>query len=326
MRYIFALFLALSLAVLLSGCRAGQEAGGKETDIVVVCTDEDWEQAGTVLEEAFSVTEEAPQEQKVFDLLRAKAQDLELYKYRKNLVLIGGLDSAVFEDVLSEDARVMARSGESYMFGSIDGWISGQILVMIVSPPDKLLSDIVGLAGPAAFRYFREHCLERIRRRIYSQGIEEEVKRRMREAYGWTIDLPKGYRVATEDSSGGFVSFIRHYPERVILVHWGFDKGGSPWIEARNEMSMAYLQGDEAVPERVREIDVSFRGYSARRLAGHWENEEKVMGGPFVTYCFQDTVSGEHFMVDYNVFAPAKKKWPITGQMEWIAQTFTLHH
>jgi hypothetical protein len=197
---------------------------------------------------------------------------------------------------------------------------------MIVAPPDKPLSEIVGLAGPSAFRYFKQHCLERIGSRMYNQGIEEEVKLRLKGMYGWTLDLPKGYRIAAEDSSGGFVSFIKHYPERVILVRWGFQTDESSWIDTRNEMSMAYLQGDQAVPERVTETDTLFRGYSARRLAGHWENEEKVMGGPFVTYCFQDTVSGTYYMVDYNIFAPAKKKWPILGQMERIAQTFTLYH
>jgi hypothetical protein len=91
-------------------------------------------------------------------------------------------------------------------------------------------------------------------------------------------------------------------------------------------MSLTYLQGDEVVSERVREHDVDFRGYRARKLDGHWENEAKVMGGPFTTYCFQDTATGTHYMVDYNVFAPGRRKWPITGQMEWIVQTFTLHH
>jgi len=314
------------LLVSLAGCKIGQEAGGRETDVVVVCGDEDWEDVGPILTEAFSVTEKTLHEQRVFDLVRARAQDLELYRFRKNLILMGNLESDVFEDVLSEDARVMVASGESYMFGSLDGWITGQIVVMIVAPPGKSLSDIVALAGPSAFKYFNEHCLERIRTRIYSEGIEEALKVRLRQAYGWTMDLPMGYKVADEDSSGGFVSFIRHNPERVILVYWGFDKGERSWIDIRNVMGLRYLQGDEVLPERVRQRGADFRGYTSRRLEGHWENEEKVMGGPFVTYCFQDTVSGMYYMVDYNAFAPAKKKWPILGQLEWIARTFTLHN
>jgi hypothetical protein len=302
----------------------GQEAGGKETTVVVVCADDDWEQAGPNLSEAFSVKEKTLPEQLVFDLVRYRAQDLELYRFRKNLILLGDMDSEVFRDVLSEDARVMVRSGESYMFGSLDGWIGGQILVMIVAPPEEPLSRIVELAGPAAFEYFRTHSLDRIRKRIYGDGIEEKTKDHTKKAYGWTLDLPRGYRIADEDSSGRFVSFIKHDPERVILVYWGFEKGEKSWVDVRNEMSSVYLQGDEVVLERASMSDVNFRGYRARKIEGHWENEDKVMGGPFTTYCFQDTISGTYYMVDYNVFAPAMRKWPILGQVEWITQTFTL--
>lgn len=313
------------LVIWTAGCKMGTEAGGRETDVIVLCTDADWDQAGSALDKAFSVTEETPQEQRAFDLMRADLEDLELYRFRKNLILMGGVRSSVFDDILSEETKVMVRSGESFMFGSIDGWINGQILVMIVAPADRPLSDIVEMVGPRAVEYFRSHCLERIRSRIYRDGAEEEVKAHLKKSYGWSLDLPKGYRLATEDSSGGFVSFIRHNPERVILVHWGFEKGARTWIDVRNSMSLVYLQGDEVSPDRVTEETVNFRGHKARKLRGHWENEQKVMGGPFVSYCFQDTVSGVYYMVDYNVFAPTKRKWPILGQTEWIAQTFTLY-
>lgn len=326
MRLAVGLFVILVVCVALLGCRAKQEAGGRETLIVVVCSDEDWESAGPALRDAFSVRERTIERQRVFDLKRVAARDVDMYRFRKNLLLMGGVNSDLMKDVMSEDAKVMVNSGESYMFGSLDGWAGNQILVMLVAPADKPLAQVVRLTGHPMFRYFKRESLERIRRRIYSSGIEEETKIGMKEKYGWSIDLPKAYRVASEDSAGGLVSFIKHIPERVISVYWGFEKGDGSWVDIRDEMAAEYLQGDRIDRRRYREMPVTFRGYEATKLAGHWENQKKVMGGPFVSYCFQDTVSGTYYMVDYNVFAPGEKKWPITGQMEWIAQTFTIHH
>jgi len=325
MRSASVLPVILVLCLAIVGCSVEQEAGGKETVLVVVCSDEDWESAGPGLEEAFSVKERTVEGQRVFDLKRVVTEDLDMYRFRRNLLLMGTVDSDLMKDVIGEETKVMVSSGESYMFGSLDGWASNQILVMLVASADKSLTEVVRLTGRSTFRHLRQECLERIRRRIYSSGIEEEIKAEMKEKYGWSVDLPKAYRLAVEDSLGGLVSFIKHVPERVISVYWGFNKGNRSWADIRDEMAARYLQNDKIDRERYREIPTTFRAYEAVKLTGHWENQKKVMGGPFVAYCFQNTDSGLYYMIDYNVFAPAEKKWPITGQLEWIAQTFSIY-
>ena len=309
----------------IGGCRVEEEAGGKETVVVAVCSDDDWSDAGSALEKAFSVKEKTLEGQLVLELKRVRAVDVDMYRYRKNLLLMGRVDSDLMKDVLSEDAKVMVSSGESYMFGSLDAWANNQILVMTVAPEDKPLGEIVSSTARSAFKYFGEECKKRIRRRIYSSGIEEDMKAQMRERYGWSIDLPKAYVPAAEDSIGHLVSFIKHIPERVISVYWGFDKGSKSWVDIRDEMGAMYLQGDMVHRDLYRKVSATFRGYKAVKLTGHWENRKKIMGGPFVTYCFQDSISGTYYVVDYNVFAPAEKKWPIMNQMEWIAQTFRIY-
>lgn len=321
--FIFAGIFFLCAAI--SGCRMEEEAGGKETLVIVVCSDDDWSEAGSALEKAFGVKEKTLERQLVFDLKRVGAEDLDMYRYRKNLLLMGSIKSDLMRDVLSEDAKVMVSSGESYMFGSLDAWANNQILVMTVASEDRPLGDIVRSTASSAFKYFKEECQERIRRRIYSSGIEEGLKVRMKERFGWSIDLPRAYITAEEDSIGCLVSFIKHIPERVISVYWGFDKGNRSWVDIRDEMGARYLQGDMVHRDRYEEVSATFRGYEAVKLTGHWENRKKIMGGPFVTYCFQDSVSGTYYMVDYNIFAPAEKKWPIMAQMEWIAQTFKIY-
>ncbi|TET43967.1 DUF4837 family protein [candidate division TA06 bacterium] len=325
MRVAITLATIFFLCMVISGCRIQEEAGGKETMVVVVCSDDDWSDAGPALEKAFSVKEKTLEGQRIFELKRVPAKDMDMYRYRKNLLLMGSIHSDLMKGVLSEDAKVMVSSGESYMFGSLDAWANNQILVMTVSSEDKSLGEITRSTARSAFKYFREECRERIRRRIYSSGIEEGLKAQMKERHGWSIDLPKAYIPAAEDSIGHLVSFIKHVPERVISVYWGFDKERKSWVDIRDEMGARYLQGDIVHRDRYREISTTFRGHKAVKLTGHWENKKKIMGGPFVAYCFQDTISGTYYMVDYNIFAPAEKKWPIVAQMEWIAQTFKIY-
>ncbi len=318
------LFAALVACFAASGCRIGQEAGGRETDVIVVASDEDWQEAGPLIEEAFSQREKTLDQQKIFDLARVSDQDLELYRYRKNLLLVSKIDSDLVKDVLAEDARVTVRSGESYMFGSLGAWIPEQILVVIVAPEDKPLAEVVKLTGPSALKFFKDECLERIRRRIYRQGVNQELRALVERKYGWSIDVPNGYEVADDDSTAGVVSLIRHHPERALVVFWGFPKDDKSWADVRDEMAAVHLQGDKLVGKTVSEKATTFAGCEATVLSGQWENERKLIGGPFVTYCFQDTSSGEYYMIDYNVFAPAEKKWPILGQMEWIVRTFRI--
>jgi hypothetical protein len=324
MRKSILLFVILVACFAASGCKIGQEAGGRETDVIVVAGEEDWQEAGAAVEEAFSEREKMLDQQKIFDLIRVDEQDLELYRYRKNLLLVSRLDSDLVKDVLAEDARVTVRSGESYMFGSLGAWIPEQILVVIVAPPDKSLEEVAKMTAPSAFKFFKDECLERIRRRIYRQGENQKLRALVEGKYGWTIDVPNGYEIADDDSAAGVVSLIRHNPERSLVVFWGFPKDDKSWADLRDEMAALYLQGDEVVRKTVSERATDFGGYEAKVLSGQWENERKLIGGPFVTYCFQDTSSGEYYMIDYNVFAPAEKKWPILGQLEWIARTFRI--
>jgi hypothetical protein len=317
----------LALCVSVCGCKPGlKEASGKDTIIVVVCSDEDWQLAGAALDSAFAVTENAVQALRVFELDHVKPKNLELYRYRKNILLMGTINSDMMKEVLSQDAKVMVGTGESYMFGSLDAWIENQIAVMIAAPAEKPLDQIVRLSGRSAYEFFKRNSLERIRRRMYSSGTEEEIKAQMMRKCGWSLDVPRGWRVSVDDSIRHAFSLVKHSPESVVSVYWGFEKGKKGWVDIRDEFGSMYLQGDKVDRARSTESPVTFKGYNAVRLEGNWENDKKGLGGPFVSYCFQDTASGKYYVVDYSAFAPGENKWPIMGQMEWIVQTFKIYH
>ena len=54
---------------------------------------------------------------------------------------------------------------------------------------------------------------------------------------------------------------------------------------------------------------------------GLWDMRNDAMGGPFVSYCYVDTIRNRFLIVEGFVFAPDKKKRPIMRQLEAALQT-----
>lgn len=58
-------------------------------------------------------------------------------------------------------------------------------------------------------------------------------------------------------------------------------------------------------------------------VRGLWDMRNDAMGGPFVSYCYVDTIRNRFLIVEGFVFAPDKKKRPIIRQLEAALQTMT---
>ena len=56
-------------------------------------------------------------------------------------------------------------------------------------------------------------------------------------------------------------------------------------------------------------------------VRGLWDMRNDAMGGPFVSYCYVDTIRNRFLIVEGFVFAPDKKKRPIIRQLEAALQT-----
>jgi len=77
------------------------------------------------------------------------------------------------------------------------------------------------------------------------------------------------------------------------------------------------------VRERTPAGVVDFNGRWALRLFGLWKNDEKVVGGALVAYCFLDPASGRFWWLDGALFAPEMERKEIyVRRLDMLLRTF----
>ena len=325
--------LRVSLVFLLFlGCqRFTKKAGGPEHRIIALCEEEVWEDVEPALSSALEKEIFTPTKELVFQLQRVSWENFHLYRYRRSLLILGpsgaeGEISRLIGELLTEEGKRAVRAGEAHIFGKEDAWAEGQLLLVITASEGTPLNPIVESQKGSIYRFFDAGRTERIRKTIYGQGYQQEIARELEESYGWSLHLPLGYKTAEEDAKGNFISFIRHYPDRIIFVHWDDSKNRkidpALFLSRRNYFGDKYFEGDEIDPERTKTEWVEFQGRETLRIKGIWRNDEKVMGGPFQSYCFYDEEQGRFYLLDFHVFAPGKRKLPTLKELDLICQTF----
>lgn len=322
----------VAVLALLAGCgRSTKKAGGPEDEIIVLCRQEVWEEVKPVLSSALEKEIFTPTRELVFEIQRVDWENFALYRYRRNLLIIGPLEgggevSQLIRELLTEEAQKSASLGEAYLFGREDAWAEGQLLLVVTAPGGTRLQRVLEREKEGVYRFFDQGGTERIRRVIYRDGYQEEVAQHLEKSYEWSIHLPLGYRTAVEDSKGNLLSFIRHYPDRLIFIYWDERKteeiNPALCLSRRNYLGSKYFEGDKINPERTRTEWVDFQGRKALKIKGIWQNDEKVMGGPFQSYCFYDKSQKRFYLLDFHVFCPGRKKLSYLKELDLVCQTF----
>jgi hypothetical protein len=318
---LYSLFTILSFC----GCQRTNEAVGREDVIIVISEEENRESVKEHL--ARNLEAEEPyslERRRQFNLEWISPENFHRFRFRKNLLLMGILEQdSLIQELLTDKAKEEVISRQAQVFEKRDAWATDQSLLIITATNQDSLISIVKTYAEVIHRFYVEEVRRRTEQRIYGDGYEEELAGRLKESYGWSIQLPRGYQVAREDSSGQFVQFIRHFPDRIITVYW--EKRDIPFqirecLGLRDSLARKYFDGDIVMRDRVRGDSLDFEGRKTLRLTGYWENEEKVIGGPFITFCFIQ--GGLFYFLDLHIFAPGEKKWLYLLQLEQIAKTF----
>ncbi|MCH7759959.1 DUF4837 family protein [candidate division TA06 bacterium] len=336
----FSFIIQYSLFTILSvlACQSSREAAGREDKVIVVCEDLEWRELESLISEILEKEEPFSLEgRNFFDVERIRPNDFDLYRYRKNLFLMGVLETTpLISQLLTGEAQEEVLSKKAQVFEKRDAWAKGQSMLIVTAENQDALINILKSHGEIIHRFFVGEVSKRTRERLYHDGFEVDLALRFKHSYGWSIHVPKGYKIAREDSSGRFVQLIRHFPDRLISVYWEkIDERSAELrtpnfefripdeeecLNLRDSLALKYFEGDQVTRERVQSEEVNFQGRKALRLMGYWENEEKVMGGPFLAYCFIQ--GGRLYLLDFHLFAPGKKKWLYLLQLEEISKTF----
>lgn len=328
---VFSFWLIL---LILAGCFGKPTSVGGETELYVIADAQDWEFLESALRDVFERVINTPQPEKVFAINWVSPDNFGDFATRKNLIIVGILNSPSeltqrIESMLSPEVRQRVEAGTAFVFPKKDAWADEQLLVVLAS--NTLPELRVKLSENQDFLYnlFNEKLIEETGEQMFKQLEQIELERELLNKYGWTVRIQHDYIINIERPQNRFVMLRRSLPgsERWLFVHW-IDEGdpsviSESWaINTRNTLTKKFYQNDKINEEYTHSKEIEFLGRPAVMLEGLWENDEKVIGGPFRNYSFYDVDSQRIFMIDIAVFFPGGDKEPFLRQLDIMAHSF----
>jgi len=308
----------------LSCKRRSPRAGGKKTEIITVCDETTYNLIEKLLDSSLLRIIYTPTKEYIFSIKVVSPDKFPIYQYRRNIFIVGKLDTPLIDSLLAPEAREQVASNKAYIFGKEDLYARGQSVLIVAAPKSEMLPQIIESDSDLVFNYFAEGIRKRLKNDLYEDGYQEDIAERFRVRYRFSIHIPPGWQFVKEDAKGRFVKFMRHYPDRVISIYWENKPKdfltNEEAISIRDDIGKNYYEGDFIDNTRTEFYFVKFHGITAQKLDGIWQNNEKVMGGPFISYLF--SAHNKFYLIDMHVFAPGEKKWYWLQQLELIVDTF----
>ena len=314
-KLILILFLSTGLSVISCSREPLPHAAGAR-DHVVIIIPRGGEDIGSLLTPYIEKVYFYPSREKVYVTEVVGPGKLQTYRYWRNLVMIGWLNTYI-DTLLSPEALSQVKK-DGGVFHLENMYVSGQTVILIAGKDKKTVEKLIKDYGETIYLTLRKGERNRIAKLLYMDGEQKKMEDTMRRLLGAWVRVPLGYQVSVREDN--IFSIIRTYPDRLVTIY--YNKGtfnGDP-IHFRDSLFTRYFEADSILKERTKIDSVDFNGIKAIRMRGIWQNMKKVMGGPFISYIINK--DGFYYFIDGHVFAPSKKKWPYLEEVDIIMHTF----
>ena len=168
---------------------------------------------------------------------------------------------------------------------------------------------------------------------VFRPTVDQSISDAIAKKFGFTLTVPQGFYVAKNEPD---FMWIRKELERssacLILYkvpyHDTIQLSKPSLVAMRNMMTQKYIPGpsegsymtteEEFTPPLVRTVKDFPAGYTVE-MRGMWRVENNFMGGPFVSYTFADSRTGDLVTVEGYYYEPNQKKRNQLLQLESIA-------
>jgi len=313
--------LSLVFLFAFQGCDRGIiPAIGRLREITVV-TDH-WPLVESKVRSILQAEVLTPQPEPEFLVRQVGTSRFDAYTRLRTVFLVGLVSDTVLATVLGPRVDSLSE-GDFGLFRVPNAWSQNQQLVVFAARSESSLTAGLDAYSARIRQTFRQVVLEHVSRAVYRAGIDKDKSQQMADTYSFSLDVPKRWYLNQDHADSGFVFVFGHYPDRNVFVFWS--AGERPLLPdamagLRDSLARRYYDGDRIERASLQADTIEFLGGACLRLSGVWQNDKEVMGGPFVTYCFNN--QGRLFMIDGLVYDPGKKKLDALLQAEVIVRSF----
>jgi len=323
--------ILLALLLLWGACspRKLPALGGSE-NLTIVTNLSPTSEAVELVKTLFSKKLVTIEEEARYKIEMVGPENLHKQRDSRNLLLLADLSkrdrvSGKVREVLGKkELEQLVERGAGYaVLSNVEAL--GQTMAVVAGTSGQALMNVLREKGEELYAETDSLVTVRTQDLMYIHGEDTSMERYILSKYGWSVKIPKTFRVAEEEEGRVIKIVSAEDPARLFLVHWTASASDTlskkECLGLRAKLAWAYYDEDKIDQQRTTSREVMFQGRKALKLSGVWQNDKYVIGGPFITYCFLE--KGRLYLLDGVVFAPGMNKGPWLRQVEAMMLTFS---
>jgi Domain of unknown function (DUF4837) len=314
------LFTLLSCLVL--ACSSpGQRLIGPLREVTVISAQ--WDQLESTVRSILQEPVQTPQPEPEFKVRVGTAGKFETYSKFRILLVIGTSRDTLIRQILGSRADSLSE-GDFGLLKVPNPWLKGQTALIFTARDTSKLVPGLEVYAARIRQTLREIVLVQMAKAVYIEGIEKNPTAELSTKYAFTIDVPRRWFLNEDHAADDFIYLYGHVPDRNVFVYWQ-DTTRALIPESlsamRDLLTGRFYDGDSIDRRFLQAETIAFLAGPCVRLAGVWENNRDVIGGPFVNYSFN--FRGRFYMADGLVYNPGKPKLDALTQTEAVVRTLT---
>jgi hypothetical protein len=271
-------------------------------------------------------------EERAFVVTNVRAADVVGLPKAKNIVICGVANPITdvgntIASTIGDDAVSEVRRGGAAIFEREGVPRSGQLTIVVTASSMEDLMEIIEARGEAIVEMIEASCRHRLRPGLLDHK-NNELTRRLHDTYGFTIEVPRPYRLLSEKSDPPGIELLCEAPARLLGIFW-IDWDREPTLEdarllfaARAAYVWKRYDGDVMDSTRVRYSPARLGVYPALEMSGYWSNSRSVAGGCYETFFVYEAREKLLWAIDLLVFAPGVPKHPLFRELRAMGETF----
>lgn len=222
--------------------------------------------------------------------------------------------------------KVDMKHEESRMTLEKDLYARPQVVEGLYAPTDWAFVRLLEAHKKDILRHFNENEFAR-ERKFLEKNYNGAVMAQVKKQFGVSINVPQDVDDMKIGENFLWASASKKDFQQNVCIYTLPWSNNLSFEDVRDSVMKVNIPGDREdqwmeTDRRTVMIDDITRT-DLLVVRGLWDMRNDAMGGPFVSYCYVDTIRSRFLIVEGFVFAPDKKKRPIIRQLEAALQTMT---
>ena len=222
--------------------------------------------------------------------------------------------------------KVDMKYEESRMTLEKDLYARPQVVEGLYAPTDWAFVRLLEAHKKDILRHFNENEFAR-ERKFLEKNYNGAVMAQVKKQFGVSINVPQDVDEMKIGENFLWASASKKDFQQNVCIYTLPWSNNLSFEDVRDSVMKVNIPGDREdqwmeTDRRTVMIDDITRT-DLLVVRGLWDMRNDAMGGPFVSYCYVDTIRNRFLIVEGFVFAPDKKKRPIIRQLEAALQTMT---